>query len=271
MESVKKRNDEIIKLNVGGYKFSTTSSTISKCGSNFLSNLINGKIPSLKDEEGYIFIDRNGKNFEIILDYLRNGILLIPPTISLKSVIVEASFYSLSMDSAFLGEIKDGVYGELHSGQRTSIVYIERCKDEPWSFGFTGILTTEDNGKQISSVEFWKEVGSIVEGRIILRNYIISCDSGDLKIIQSDRLYSPFKLKCISKKTVDSGLELGHNLTGEWWTGDKFVDGVSLGNYVQLAFANIEADKWVCHIKCDQHKSMSVQQFELLTENWVNC
>lgn len=123
-------HDEIVKLNVGGHKFTTTLSTISKSGSNFLSNLVNGKIPAVRDEKGYIFIDRNGKNFEIILDYLRNGVLLIPPTSSFKAFLVEASFYSLSLDEAFLGEIKDGVYADLLSGQRTSIVYVERCKDE---------------------------------------------------------------------------------------------------------------------------------------------
>jgi hypothetical protein len=33
----------------------------------------------------------------------------------------------------------------------------------------------------------------------------------------------------------------------KWWIGNKFVDG----KYVNISFANLEASKWVCHIKLD--------------------
>jgi hypothetical protein len=130
-QSSGKSINEIIKLNVGGHKFTTTMGTLSKQGSsNYFSYLFNGKFQTTKDEEGYIFIDRNGSNFEILLDYLRNGILFIPSNVSLKAVVIEAQFYSISLDDAFLSDIKDGVYADLNSGQRTSIIYLERCKDE---------------------------------------------------------------------------------------------------------------------------------------------
>jgi len=227
-----------------------------------LSSLVNGKFPVHKDEQGYIFVDRNGTNFGILLDYLRNGILLIPPTVSMKMIVLEAQFYSIGLDEAFLGELKDGVYGDLHSGQRTSLIYIERCKEEPWRFGFTGILMCEDNGKKVSTIELWREVGSIVDGRISLRNFFISYEAGDLKFVQVDRMNRPFVLKAISSNEKNA-----KELTDGWWVGDKFVDGL-VGNYVHLAIANLEIDKWVCHIRCDQHKTMAVQQFEFLTDHF---
>lgn len=270
-------------------------------GSNFLSSLITGRMAAIRDEEGYIFIDRNGANFEIILDYLRNGILLIPPNVPLKAVVVEAQYYSISLETAFLGDLKDGVYGDLHSGQRTSIIYAERSKEEPWIFGFTGVITSEDDGKKVSTFEFWREIGFITEGRIHLRNYVISHDNGDLKFVQTDRMNRPFLLKFISpllakknhsphvsssrptakhvnkrekeeKKDEQEETKPPSNthreLTDEWWVGDRFVDGVSVGNYVHLAIANLEDDKWVCHIRCDKHKTMAVQQFEFLTDHF---
>lgn len=91
------QHEQIVKLNVGGKRFCTTTSTMVQSGSNFLSNLLMGRMAAVKDEEGYIFIDRNGANFEIILDYLRNGLLLIPSSIPLKAVVVEAQFYSISL------------------------------------------------------------------------------------------------------------------------------------------------------------------------------
>jgi len=51
----------------------TTTMTINQSGQNNLSMLLSGQFPVLKDEEGYIFIDRNPTLFEIVLEYLRNG------------------------------------------------------------------------------------------------------------------------------------------------------------------------------------------------------
>ena len=39
----------------------------------FFHALLGGNFPVLKDSKGYLFIDRNGKLFEPILDYLRSG------------------------------------------------------------------------------------------------------------------------------------------------------------------------------------------------------
>lgn len=88
----------IVRLNIGGKKFCTTASTL--CGGsseNFFHSLLNGKIPSTKDEKGRYFIDRDGKLFEPILSYLRTGMLEIPAHISEEAVRREADFYLIPL------------------------------------------------------------------------------------------------------------------------------------------------------------------------------
>ncbi len=72
-----KKKSEIVKLNVGGRKYTTTRSTLEKCGETFFTRMLAnddaGRIPCARDEEGYIFIDRNGETFAEVLDCMRNG------------------------------------------------------------------------------------------------------------------------------------------------------------------------------------------------------
>jgi len=68
--------DPII-LNVGGKHFSTTLATLrSKTGTFFEKMFRNGSTTT-SSADGTFFIDRNPKNFEYILDFLRTGDLLV--------------------------------------------------------------------------------------------------------------------------------------------------------------------------------------------------
>ncbi len=49
----------------------------------------------MTDDEGFIFIDRDGTTFETILNYLRSGTLVIPPYVAKESLRVEADFYGI--------------------------------------------------------------------------------------------------------------------------------------------------------------------------------
>jgi hypothetical protein len=82
----------LIKLNVGGYKHITTESTLNSRGRSICSSLLSkgvnfittmlqndreGKVACVKDDEGSIFIDRNGKAFAVILEFLRTGTIVL--------------------------------------------------------------------------------------------------------------------------------------------------------------------------------------------------
>ncbi|PNI95193.1 SHKBP1 isoform 2 [Pan troglodytes] len=62
---------EVIHLNVGGKRFSTSRQTLTWIPDSFFSSLLSGRISTLKDETGAIFIDRDPTVFAPILNFLR--------------------------------------------------------------------------------------------------------------------------------------------------------------------------------------------------------
>ena len=66
-------NDDIIQLNVGGQKFTTTRSTLRQVNGSLLATMFNGSMQhGLKhDKDGAIVLDFNPEHFSWILNYLR--------------------------------------------------------------------------------------------------------------------------------------------------------------------------------------------------------
>lgn len=60
---------EIVDLNVGGHMYTTTRSTLAR----FPSSLTLMCILQIVDSDGKVFIDRNGRMFEYILEFLRTN------------------------------------------------------------------------------------------------------------------------------------------------------------------------------------------------------
>ena len=88
---------EIINLNVGGTKFSTSRQTLTQIPDTFFTGLLSGRIMTFKDDTGAIFIDRDPQQFRVILNYLRNRSLsLEEPAVNLKELKHEAEFYGLA-------------------------------------------------------------------------------------------------------------------------------------------------------------------------------
>jgi hypothetical protein len=63
--------DSMIKLNVGGHMFTTTRTTLTRFPDTMLGAMFSGRHALVKDGNGAYFIDRNGRHFEPILDFLR--------------------------------------------------------------------------------------------------------------------------------------------------------------------------------------------------------
>ncbi|XP_072023843.1 BTB/POZ domain-containing protein KCTD3-like isoform X2 [Amphiura filiformis] len=85
---------EIIKLNVGGTRFSTSKQTLTWIHDSFFSSLLSGRISSVKDETGAIFIDRDPAAFGHILNYLRTKELNLHG-VDVESLRHEAEFYGI--------------------------------------------------------------------------------------------------------------------------------------------------------------------------------
>jgi len=58
-----------------------------------------GRVAAVRDDDGYIFIDRNGEAFSVVLDFLRTGTLLLKkhPSCSIEQLVREFDFYQIDI------------------------------------------------------------------------------------------------------------------------------------------------------------------------------
>ena len=73
-------DDDIIPLNVGGKKFTTTRSTLCQVEGSLLATMFNGRWEDgvKRDEDGVVFFDFNPQYFGYILEYLRTKKIATP-------------------------------------------------------------------------------------------------------------------------------------------------------------------------------------------------
>ncbi|XP_074601711.1 BTB/POZ domain-containing adapter for CUL3-mediated RhoA degradation protein 3-like [Brevipalpus obovatus] len=101
-----------VKLNVGGSPFFTTVKTLNKYDS-MLKSMFSGRYSTKTDSKGWILIDRSGKHFEKILNFLRDGSIPLPETkIELEELLVEAKFYQIK---ELIDEIEQKISNFSHS------------------------------------------------------------------------------------------------------------------------------------------------------------
>ena len=86
-----------IKLRVGEQVFHTSLSTLTRDPTSMLAVMFSGKFALHKDDDGCIFIDRDGSIFASVLYFLRTSRL--PPDLprsAYSALLLEAEFYGLS-------------------------------------------------------------------------------------------------------------------------------------------------------------------------------
>jgi BTB/POZ domain-containing adapter for CUL3-mediated RhoA degradation protein len=90
---IKGNASKYVKLNVGGALFYTTIGTLTK-HDNMLRAMFSGRLEVLTDSEGWILIDRCGKHFGNILNFLRDGNIPLPESKrELSEILIEAKYY----------------------------------------------------------------------------------------------------------------------------------------------------------------------------------
>jgi hypothetical protein len=95
---------KIVKLNVGGVLYATTLSTLENRGENMLTRMLSTKVALLTDENGAVFIDRNGHLFEFVLEFLRTGNTSMVKERFRRPFEEELRFYSITGNA---GELSD--------------------------------------------------------------------------------------------------------------------------------------------------------------------
>ncbi|XP_067618664.1 SH3KBP1-binding protein 1 [Eurosta solidaginis] len=88
-------NADLVNLNVGGQRFSTSRQTLTWIPDTFFTALLSGRISSLRDETGAIFIDRDPALFSIILNYLRTKDIDIK-SCEIRSLRHESEYYGIT-------------------------------------------------------------------------------------------------------------------------------------------------------------------------------
>lgn len=96
---------KFIKLNVGGSLFYTTLGTLTKRADSMLRAMFSGRMDVRTDSDGWVLIDRCGKHFGKILNYLRDGVIPLPEDkTELKDLYTEAKYFCLRELSAGIEE-----------------------------------------------------------------------------------------------------------------------------------------------------------------------
>ncbi|CAI0383994.1 unnamed protein product [Linum tenue] len=90
-------SSSIVRLNIGGKKFSTTVDTLTnREPQSMLAAMFSGRHTLCQDSDsGQIFVDRDGKHFRHVLNWLRDGVV---PTLSdaeYSELMREAEYYQL--------------------------------------------------------------------------------------------------------------------------------------------------------------------------------
>jgi len=95
----------VITLNIGGTLYTTTSATLTNpvYGDTFFTSLLSGRFASTRDRDGNLFVDRNGRLFEYVLDYLRTGKWRVPTKVK-AAVREEAAFYGIPLPFALISD-----------------------------------------------------------------------------------------------------------------------------------------------------------------------
>lgn len=87
---------DLVSLNVGGEIYTTTLDTLTRCRDSMLGAMFTGQIPVVKDDRGNVFIDRDGKVFRHILNFLRSSSLDLPESFSELALLRrEADFFQI--------------------------------------------------------------------------------------------------------------------------------------------------------------------------------
>lgn len=154
----------IVKFNVGGKKIITTKDTLMIGGKNsYFSTIINQKF-KLDLTDGYIFVDRNPKYFEMIIDYMRACKIPKQDNIDLNYFNSEMDFFGVDLPKLknIYIYIESNIYGAILTFSGLSKDESEKLTDEMRNEGNTYPHWMKVKGRSFLESKGWK-FESVVE------------------------------------------------------------------------------------------------------------
>lgn len=132
---------EVVHLNVGGSKLTTTLTTLQRDPRSKLAYMFSGDVSMVRDKDGRYCIDRDGRTFHHILNFLRDGSLPIGLTrCSRLELIRESKFYSLQALYVTSGGPQDMV--ELRASEESSSKHYSSTATRPQPLSRTRSFTS---------------------------------------------------------------------------------------------------------------------------------
>ncbi|KAJ8441087.1 hypothetical protein Cgig2_000348 [Carnegiea gigantea] len=108
-------SSSVVRLNIGGKKFCTTIDTLTQREpDSMLAAMFSGRHTVCHDaDKGYVFVDRDGKHFRHILNWLRDGVVPTLKDSEYAELLREAEYYQLlglieGINAALNNKRKDG-------------------------------------------------------------------------------------------------------------------------------------------------------------------
>jgi len=95
---------DVVHVNVGGTEFVTTAQTLTANPGSMLGRMFSGDHPILRDQDSSFIIDRDGRHFHHILNYLRDGSVPIGLSrVERIELLREVDFFSIKPLYSILG------------------------------------------------------------------------------------------------------------------------------------------------------------------------
>jgi hypothetical protein len=107
----------VISLNVGGIIYTASLATLTRYSKSMLAAMFSGRMSLETDTNGNYFIDRDGKLFRHVLNFLRSGQLHLPKGFTeLEQLKQEVDFYQLKDMTAHLNKVSSQQSSQVNPG-----------------------------------------------------------------------------------------------------------------------------------------------------------
>ena len=186
---------DIITLNVGGTIYTTSRTTITRYPTSMLGCMFSDRLPSAVDKHDNYVIDRDGKLFRYVLNFLRSCKLTLPENFQEYELLaVEADFYQIPELIKAVLESKTSDMGKKKKGD----IVVEKRRlmlnnTEAWDWTIYGNRQTivnlhealmasagSQNRDEGCGIPYYSEGEGVQSGILRIKQYVLSNDSGGL-------------------------------------------------------------------------------------------
>nr|CAD7429260.1 unnamed protein product [Timema monikensis] len=168
---IKGNPSQYVKLNIGGSLYYTTIGTLTKHDT-MLRAMFSGRMEVLTDSEGWILIDRCGKHFATILNFLRDGTVPLPESSKqMAELLAEAKYYCIAelVESCEQALVKK----EREAEPICRVPLITSQKEEQLLISSTAKVYNTSDDNLLKNIELFDKLSLRFSGRVLFIKDVI--------------------------------------------------------------------------------------------------